>query len=165
MNLSYDLQKIIPDLLLSVPELELPYQKMVNEEEQSAPQLSQQDIEELNQISRLHNLPKRDLNKPGVTIVFEQLLVDLMLRMASRGEYERLKEIIDWIEELAAHPEFAVRNLVAISICEPLITTHEDSLSHFVPLMGKKTKALCTMQFEQYLISDKTKRLFGIVEK
>lgn len=162
MNLNYDLQKVVPGLLSAVPELRASYLQLVREEETSTQRLSPKDIEELNQIAELHDLPKRDLGKPGVTIVFEHLLLRFMLHLSEEYRFDRLREIMGWVEELTSHPEFAVRNLVAGSICEPLITTHESTLPIFVPLMGKKTKELCTMQFELYLVSDETKKLFGV---
>lgn len=165
MNLNYDLQAVIPGLLSAVPELAPAYLQLQKEEQESAQRLSPKDIDELDQITKMHGLPKRDYNQPGVTIVFEQLLVRFMLELTEKCtplHRHRLKEIMDWVEELAGHAEFAVRNLIAGSVCEPLITTHEANLRYFVPLMGEKTKALCTMQFEMYRINDETKRLFGV---
>lgn len=163
MNSNFDLQTIIPKLLANVPEIAQAYSELLQNEKMNAEKLSTEDISELNQIAEMHNLPKHDMNKPGVTIVFEQLLVKFILELKQdKKSANRLKEIMDWIEKLANHPEFAVRNLVAVSICEPFITVHESSLSYLVPLMGEKTKELCSMQFELFWVSDETKRLFGV---
>lgn len=165
MNLNYDLQSVIPELLSAVPELAPTYQQMHQEAQESAQRLSQKDIDELEQIAQMHGLPKRNLSKPVETIVFEQLLVGFMVELAENStpsHHRRLSEIMEWVESLARHPEFAVRNLIACSVCEPLITTYQLNLHQFVPLMGEKTKALCTMQFEMYRIDDKIKQLFGV---
>jgi|GEM_PF-2119071 len=163
MGTNFNLQLIIPELLSNVPELEEAYIKMLDEEKSTAETLGKEDIRQLEQLAQLHNISGFDIRKPGVTIVFEQLLVRYIVDLSRDVRlHERLKLIIEWIETLANHPEFAVRNLIAVSVCEPLITTYEDTLGYFVPFMGEKTKALCTMQFEQYLISDETKKLFGI---
>ncbi|MFN8444519.1 MAG: hypothetical protein U0175_27290 [Caldilineaceae bacterium] len=163
MDKSYDLQPLVDELLLVVPELVAGYKNMEVESQNAKQYWSKKDYEDLDSIAKMHGLPKSDYGKPGVTIVFEDLLVRFMLEIAEdKGQAQRLKPIMQWIEHLANHEEFAVRNLIAVSVCEPLITTHQDKLHLFVPLMGEKTKSLCTMQFEMYNLWDETKRLFGI---
>lgn len=163
MNMSYDLQPLIDELLLTVPELTIGYRNMEIESQKAKHYWSKEDYEDLDQIVEMHGLPKSDFRKPGVTIVFEDLLVRFMLEIADdRKQAKKLKSIMQWLEHLANHEEFAVRNLIAVSVCEPLITTHEDKVHLFVPLMGPKTKGLCTMQFEMYNLRDETKRLFGV---
>ena len=163
MNNAYDLQPLVLELLKSVPEVTSEYERMKAESEEAKQFWKEEDYAELDKITAMHGLPKTDYSKPGVTIVFEDLLLRFMLELIEdKKQLFRLKAIMDWIEQLANHQEFAVRNLIAGSICEPLITTHESTLPHFVPLMGEKTKALCTMQFEIYRVSAETKKLFGV---
>ncbi len=160
--MSYDLRPIVAELLSVVPELKTPYLKLAAEEKKSKQKLTKEDLEELEQIADVHNLPKSNLDEPGEYLVFEDLLVAYMLRLAEEKEFKRLSDILSWLEKLASHHEFDVRNLIAIAVCEPLITTYQSKLQSIVPFMGQKTKALCTMQFERFRVRDETKRLFGI---
>jgi len=164
MKTNFNLQDIIPELLSNVPELEKAYMERLEEEKSDAETLSMEDIRQLEQISQIHNLGDFDVFKPGVTIVFEQLLAKFIIELSQDSQlHKRLESIMKWIETLAEHQEFAVRNLIAVSVCEPFITKYEVHLERIVPLMGDQTKALCTMQFKQFQISAKTKALFGIV--
>jgi hypothetical protein len=117
----------------------------------------------MEQLREKHQLPKLDYTKPGPTLVFEQLLISFLLDLIKDKQHvQQLTKIMDWIEQLASSEVFAIRNHVAVSICEPLITNHQSSLELIVPFMGVNTKKLCTMQFEIYRVNDSTKKLFGV---
>jgi hypothetical protein len=157
----YDLQSLIPHLLEVVPEIRDEYEAMRKYAIESHPHWIDQDYEDMLRIAQIHNLPKKQHDEPGITLVVEDLLVPHIIKQAlDTRSSSRLHEIMKWVEGLANSDIFDVKNLVAASICQPMITTFEDELKHIYPYMGKKTKELCRIQLPYYNIRSKTKRLF-----
>ena len=90
--------------------------------------------------------------EPGLTLLFEDQLVPLIVELGRAHQEKRLSAIFQWLEDLAKHPSFDVRNVITVDVCEPLITTHASKLAAIVRYMGPHTKALCVMQFDDYII-------------
>ena len=102
-----------------------------------------------------------ELHSPGVTIVFEDLLVPLILALSCDAEGSfRLTEIMNWLEEASTNSDVA--NAIAVTVCESLITTHVSEIEAIYPYMGKRVRDMCIMQFSEYHISKATKRIFGV---
>jgi hypothetical protein len=151
-------QKIVPDLLILVPEIRTEYAKM-NAEFDNV--FSEKEVNELQELERAYELSSHT-DSIGETIVFENLLVPYVLRIASTGEnLNKLLEIMNWIEALSNSTVFEVSNLVAGSFCEPLIASNEDKLPLLYPLMGKRTRELCKMQFSRFIVSDEIRKMFS----
>jgi len=163
MNSSYDTQRLVQELLRVAPELQSEYNKMLKEAKGAGKSWTREELDVMEQLREKHQLPKLDYTKPGPTLVFEQLLVPFLLDLIRDKQHvQQLTRIMNWVEQLASSEIFAIRNHVAVSICEPLITNHQSSLEQIVPFMGVNTKKLCIMQFEIYRVNDNTKKLFGV---
>jgi hypothetical protein len=76
-------------------------------------------------------------------------LIDTNLHLKSSGwdssidrkdESAHLSEVMNWIENLANSDIFAVSNLVAGSIGEPLIASHEDKLPDDISIHGEENQ-------------------------
>jgi len=144
---------IVDEFLHHVPELaeEYGYQRISAQE--SDPLIP----DEYKQISadleaRYPSAIREPPGEPGLTLLFEDQLVPLIVELGRAQQEGRVSAIFHWIEDLAKHPSFDVRNLVASGVCESLITTHASVLPAIVRFMGPQTKALCVMQFDQYII-------------
>ncbi len=100
-----------------------------------------------------------EMHSPGVTIVFEDLLVPLILALSCDAEGSfQLTEIMNWLEEASADSDVA--NAIAVTVCESLITTHVSKIEAIYPYMGKRVRDMCIMQFSENHISKATKRIF-----
>lgn len=98
--------------------------------------------------------------KPGITIVFEDLLVPFIAALSSDiTRSDRLADVMNWIEQLANSEIPEVRNLVAVGVCEALITNEDKHLQKIQPYMGKKTRGLCRSLFPLYHVSENTAKL------
>ncbi len=147
--------QIIPTLLEVVPEIKEQYVGL------GEYNLSDKDIEVMDRIRKIHDLPYSDRKALGATIVFETILVPFIISLLNDLQKKRrLSEITKWIETLANHEDFWIRNLIATSICEPLLTTYEDKLPKMFDYLGIKTKKMCKKQLNDYILEDATIHLF-----
>ncbi len=153
-------QNIIPALMEFVPEIRDGYALMKEEYVSGGSLWDAQDYEEMS-YSYAPDKFLEEQHTPGVTIVLEHLLVPLIIALShdARGS-ARLTEIMKWLEKASNNAD--VDNAVAISICEPLITTYQSKIEAIYPYMGKKVREMCIMQFPEYKISEATKRIFGV---
>jgi hypothetical protein len=158
--IDYDLNKnILPILLERVPEIREEFER--ERVENFSASLSPEVLKELQELDQRLGIPPMDPNIPGCNYVFSTILTPLLHSMAiSSGDKSRLKEIMDWIEELANNPIFAVPNLVAVTVCENLITRYEDNIQDIFPFMGPATRQLCINQFERFILKQSTIDLF-----
>ena len=157
----YNINLLIPELLQNIPEIQTEYLEMLLEYRDGAEKLSEQDIQELRDIRIMHNIPESDLNTPGISLVFDALVTPLIVKLAvEKKSANRLSEIMEWIETLAKSEVLDIHNLISVCTCESLITTYEDSLSGVFPFMGKRTRELCKLQFDEWRLSPETFELF-----
>jgi hypothetical protein len=152
-------QLVIAELLKLLPALRSGYAAMSLE---FAEGLTDEDVASIQEIQQMHNLEGNDPKAVGSTIVFENLLMPHIAALADAGDFSEVSRIMNWIETLSRSEVFNISNLVAVTICESLITSFSDKLLPQVyPYMGEKTKSLCIMQFPAYKISDEVKKLFS----
>lgn len=157
MNRMITYKEIVPELLSLVPDLKTKYAEMNADFGVS---FTEKDLDDLQQIEKAHDL-QVTTNSVGPSIVFENLFVPYLLGISgTNSNSTKLSEIMNWVEELSSSEVFEVSNLVAGSFCEPLLASHEDKLPALYPLMGKRTKELCRMQFSRFIVSDATKKMF-----
>ncbi|MDP9312666.1 MAG: hypothetical protein M3R24_17565 [Chloroflexota bacterium] len=157
---SFDLQQLVPDMLERIPEIKPAYEAIAQEYREAVEHWTTQDFQEIRTIEQLHHMSASDPSRPGMTIVMERLVTQFLVDLAVQGNGQRrLAEITAWIEDLAQSEIFDIRNLVAVSVCEPLVTTYEDHLPHILPFLGDSTKELCRMQLLSYRVSEETKKL------
>ena len=147
---------VVPQLLDIIPELNQNYDKM---NEGFGSKFSAAEIEELDKLDESLRLPKVKQRSIGTTIVFENLLVPYIVSLATSEDWTVLSKIMDWIEVLA-NGIFEVSNLVAGSVCEPIIASNGNSILTIYPYMGKRTREFCKMQFSRFMVSDEVKQLF-----
>lgn len=153
-------QEVVSQLMVLAPQLKGKYQELNTNFRRN---LSDQDLEESRLIEDLHGLQSNQGNI-GVSVVFENLFIPCILELANdQDKSTHLSEVMNWVESLANSDIFAVSNLVAGSVCEPLIASHEDKLSNIFPYMGRKTRELCKMQFSRFIITNQTKIMFQSV--
>ena len=151
-----DEQLLSKQLLEVIPEIADEYFKFIKDN--SNANFTEEDIAELRELEALYGLSS---TSPGVTLAFESVLVPKIVEMSQNSKSrDELMRIFDWIEKMAQDEQFAVRNLVAGSICTPLITTYSPALPSIRPHMGKATAKLCKMQFSAYRITEQTQKLF-----
>jgi hypothetical protein len=94
-------------------------------------------------LTQQNGLPTFRLGEPGLNLVFENVLLPFVIRLASDIENsQRLIEVLEVIEELASSEKFYISNLVTTGFCEPLITTHQARASSIIPFMGSVTRKL-----------------------
>ena len=125
--------------------------------------LSDEDIAYLRELQAANPDQCRDeINPPLTYIVFESSLFPLLLEMLNDSErHARLREVMDWLEELAGDDEINVRNLVAISICEQLLGNHPERLPALLPFIGEKMRQSCRDCYSALRVSDENKRLLN----
>ena len=105
---------------------------------------------------------KDEIDAPLACIVFESSLFPLLIELLNDYErHARLKEIMDWLEELQGDDDFDVRNLVGISICEQLLGNHPEYLPKLLPFMGEDLRESCRECFSSLRVSDENKRLLN----
>jgi len=159
-NTEITIYNLIEYTLKAIPEIKLQYEDEAKWYQSAYKSLTKQDLEELNTIATIHNIPQT--NDPiGETIVFENMVSPFIASLAPNSQQrKRLEAVMIWIEGLANSKDKWVRNIVAGSVCEPLLTTYRGSLKDIIPYMGEMTKQFCRMQFEQWKLSKETKLLF-----
>lgn len=125
--------------------------------------LSPADIEYLREIQASNPEQCRDeINPPLTYIVFESNLFPFLLELLDDTErHPRLKEIMDWLEELQNDDDFDVRNLIGISFCEQLLGNKPDYLPQFLPFMGENLRESCRDCYSSLRVSDENKRLLS----
>lgn len=154
---SYDLQELLSDLLEHVPELRSGYIQI--KAEMAGIQFSEKDYQELEQLSEIYGFPMHEERLPGMTIVFEDLLIPQLVEFIEQGNYHRLEAVMKWIERLSASEHFAVRNLVAVTICESFLSSYNKCFQTIFLYMGDKTKTICKMATEGLIIKDEIKQI------
>ena len=160
MHNRYDINLLIPECLQAVPEVAPDYLELCKERQ--AVVFTDQDYADLEEIARMHQLPPSDPHVPGITLLLEDLVVPFLIDLAQDStKCQRMHEIMDWLETLARNEIFDIRNVVGVSICEPLLTTYEEQLPTIYPYLGTETKRLCVMQFSRWILDDTTKQLFA----
>ena len=148
---------ILPLLLKHVPELRHGFEAM--KEEYAS--LTEADLYDVRQVEKQHGLSPLSLHSPGSYQVFELLLTEYIVFLAKEQDTrKRLQEVMAWIEELANSSLFPVRNLLALTVCEALLTTHQAQVKSIYPYMGSQTRALCLQQFDSFHISPEIQELF-----
>ena len=125
--------------------------------------LSDADIEYLRGLQAANPDQCRDeIDEPLAYIVFESSLFPLLLELLNDFErHSRLKEIMDWLEELQGDADFDVRNLVGISVCEQLLGNRPELLPALLPFMGEKLRQSCRDYYSSLRVSDENKRLLN----
>src|SRR5437867_337012 len=79
---------------------------------------------------------------PGPHIIFGDVLLPFVTKLIEVGESERLvRRIFAFIERMANSEDSRVRDLVGVSICEPLID-HRQILERARSFMGPKTRGI-----------------------
>lgn len=150
----YDLKKLLPELFLIVPEIESEYNHMKKQSEKviHPPEY----IQKMSDLRQSLGMPSwHDYSSPGMTIVFENLLVPQIVALAEDAQSHRLEEIFIWIETLANSEYFAVRNLVGLCVCIPLMTSRNKTFPNIFPYMGNETIEKCRKASPDYRL-DKT---------
>jgi hypothetical protein len=127
---------LIEHTLLKVPEIQEEYDQ--NVVWYDVP-LSEEAIKKLDEIAKKHNIPQTS-GPIGPHIVFEDIFVKFVVSIANQKPMERrLIEILQFVEELATHPDIHIQNVIAVSFCEPLATTHRSHCNAILPYMGSQT--------------------------
>ncbi len=150
-------QELTSQLISLAPDLASKYATMNAE---FGSDFTDDDAAKLKEIDEIHSLQSQS-KAVGTTVVFENLLVPYILEISAMDrDSEQLSKIMNWLEELSSSNVFEISNLVAGSICEPLIASHEDKLAFLIPYMGTKMKELCKMQFSRFIVTEETKKMF-----
>ena len=107
--------------------------------------LSDGDIEYLREMQRANPEQCRDEIYPPLTyIVFESSLRPLLIEwLHDPDRHFRLREVLDWLEALLDDEDEKVRGLVAIGICEGLITNEGNDFSVLFPFLGAQMRQSC----------------------
>lgn len=136
-------QNLVEHTLLKVPEIQEEYDQFVV-------RYGGPVSKELEEIAKKHNVLQTS-GPIGNHIVFEDILVKFVVSIASQKPMERrLFEIMEFIEELATHPDSRIQNVIAVSFCEPLATTHRNHCNAILPYMGSQTACFFQEMKEYY---------------
>lgn len=159
--ISHNEQQLITDLITIVPEIENDILYMQDSFKKRSTLLDLEDKQQLDSIQQKRKLHSVRTDQVGIDIIMEDILIPYIMNTITENKNTRqIKQVMDWIEGIAHSDLFEIRNAVATSICEPLITSFQSDLPYVYPYLGDKTRSLCKMQFSEYNITDATKKLF-----
>lgn len=146
VDLSYDLQNLLPEFLQLTPELKEAYLQYASG---WGSELSQQDKQRLEQIAKLHGILPT-LDAPGMHVIFEELLIPYVVTLYKENNLKYLRKILFWIEDLINRKEFNVKNLVLVSFCDSLVANYYEETKGLSALMGERTKESYQQMVTEY---------------
>lgn len=125
--------------------------------------LSPADIEYLRGLQASNPEQCRDeINPPLTYIVFEDSLRPFLIELLhDPSRHFRLREILDWLEELLGDDDEKVRNLVAIGICEALISNEADDFPALFPFLGTQMRQSCRDFLPYFRVSEEIRHLLS----
>lgn len=125
--------------------------------------LSPDDIEYLLQLQRDNPEHCRDeINPPLTYLVFENSLRPFLIELLHDPErHFRLREILDWLEELLGADDEKVQNLVNIGICESLISNEADDFPTMFPFLGAAMRQSCREFLPYFRVSEEIRHLLS----
>lgn len=159
-------EDIYTELLEAVPELRTRIEAQIEEPngwerelKRAGQDYSEADLEYLRQISAPETQSKKQ--DPLVYVFFESELCPLISGYAQRAEqeepFDRLHDIMDWVEELAQSDDQRTRNLVLIGICETLLGNEKYRIHYILPFMGEATQQMCRELLPHFRVPDKVR--------
>jgi hypothetical protein len=78
---------------------------------------------------------------PGAHVVYDEVLIPYISALLTSGEDQTLKRVFEFIERLATAADTRLRDLVAVTICEPLLADRA-GLDQARRYMGKETRRI-----------------------
>ena len=114
------------------------------------------------------------VERPLTYIIFEGELIRLLVALAQNpSKHWRLREILNWFEELIGDSDTDLRDLIGISFCEWLMGNNKEYLQLFWPFMGENLRKCCrddaanfhVSEENQLLLQQPSKRRFVNVHK
>ena len=130
---------------------------------QSLYPLSPAEIEELRALQARHpNEPEYadDLIEVTPYLAFESVLRPFLFQLlGDPSRHARLKELLDWLDELLVCDDSHVRTLVAIGICEALISAHADDFPELFPFLGANLRRSCRGFLPYFRVSERIENL------
>ena len=114
---------------------------------QSLYPLSPAEIEELRAFQLQHPDDPEcadDLIEVTPYLAFEGVLRPFLFQLLREpSRHWRLRELLDWLDALLVCDDSHVRTLVAIGICEALISAHVDDFPALFPFLGANLRRSC----------------------
>ncbi len=119
------------------------------------------DIEYLRELQAAKPDQYRDeINPPLTYIVFENSLRPFLIELLhDPSRHGRLQEILDWLNSLLGDEDEKVRGLVAIGICEALITNESNDFPALFPFLGENLRQSCRNFLPYFRVSEEIRHL------
>lgn len=117
---------------------------------------SPEDIEYLRELQISNPDQCRDEISPPLTyIVFESSLRPFLIELLhDPARHFRLREILDWLEALLGDEDEKVQTLVAIGVCEGLISNEADDFPVLFPFLGAAMRQSCRDFLPYFRVSE-----------
>ncbi|MBW3637947.1 MAG: hypothetical protein KY445_16005 [Armatimonadetes bacterium] len=94
------------------------------------------------------------VERPITYVIFEGDLIRFLIELVQNpSKHWRLREVMDWLEELIADADSDVRDLISISFCEWLMSENEKYLQQFWPFMGESLRQGCRNDAPNFCVS------------
>ncbi len=121
------------------------------------------DIEYLRALQASNPEQCRDeINSPLTYIVFESSLRPFLIEpLHDPSRHFRLREILDWLEVLLGDEDEKVRGLVAIGICEGLISNESNDFPALFPFLGAQMRQSCRDFLPYFRVSEEIRHLLS----
>ena len=81
----YNIQHLLPDVLAAVPEIRAAYEAECAATAYAVTHWTAQDIQDMETIRALHDLPVHDPREPGIMLVLNDLVVPFVVELAQTG--------------------------------------------------------------------------------
>ena len=125
--------------------------------------LSPADIAYLRELQAANpELCRDEINAPSPYLVFEDNLRPFLIELLhDSARHFRLREILDWLEELLGDEDEKVQTLVAIGICEALISNESADFPALFPFLGAQMRQGCREFLPYFRVSEEIRYLLA----
>ena len=132
---------------------------------QSLYSLSPAEIEELRALQAQYpDEPEYadDLIEVTPYTAFESVLRPFLFQLLrDPSRHSRLRELLDWLDDLLVCEDAKVRTLIAIGICEALISAHADEFPELFPFLGANLRQSCRGFLPYFRVSERIENLLS----
>lgn len=103
-----------------------------------------------------------EIDEPSRYIVFEDNLRPFLIELLhDSSRHFRLQEIMNWLETLLTDDDEKVQTLVAIGICEALISNESDDFPVLFPFLGAQMRQGCREFLPYFRVSEEIRHLLA----
>ena len=103
-----------------------------------------------------------EIYTPSPYVVFEDALRPFLIELLhDSSRHFRLREILDWLEALLSDDDEKVQTLVAIGICEALISNEADDFPALFPFLGTQMRQSCRDFLPYFRVSEEIRHLLA----